>query len=314
MRPGSTHRPRLDTEVIGLKDRLSLGSLIVVACVAAALAGGCSRGPQPETRIPAAALRPTPQDTLPHMQFARFRQVYIREPGHGSCIWVGLREGSAEGAEPNCNVIMTWAAGICLAPVNWGPLGAPGAIRPAPDAIEPGTPSGRAIGDHALHFRTPDDPRLGVASLEVARGPATARVHATVHGGTEAAAVSVAEQLAQEFCERVDRALEYIGAQNHRLKLNGATVWCRQVPGGALVGDVKAFCDALDGEVVASTDGVTVVLHAEGHDVWLDVGLTTAEIGKATTTLSFPTLQWGDESHIADLSGLARLVGAGLRQ
>jgi hypothetical protein len=135
-----------------------------------------------------------------------------------------------------------------------------------------------------------------------------------VHGGTEAAAVSVAEQLAQEFCERVDRALEYIGAQNHRLKLNGATVWCRQMPGGALVGDVKAFCDALDGEVVASTDGVTVVLHAEGHDVWLDVGLTTAEIGKATTTLSFPTLQWGDESHIADLSGLARLVGAGLRQ
>ena len=156
--------------------------------------------------------------------------------------------------------------------------------------------------------------RFGVASLEVARGPATASIHATVHGGTEAAAVSIAEQLAQEFCERVDRALEYIGAQDHRLKLNGATVLCRQVPGGALVGDVKAFCEALDGEVVALTDGATVVLHAEGHDVWLQVGLSTAQIGKATAMLGFPTLQWGDDSHIADLSGLARLVGAKLGQ
>lgn len=293
-----------------MADRPAFGPLGIAVFVAAALAGGCSHSPQPEAQIPAAALRPAPQDTIPHMRFVRFLPASIDEPDHGSLMWVGLRRGSAPGAEPNCSVHMRWLPGVSLAPVSWGPWGGPGGSPCAQvDGTRPGTRSGRVIGDHALHFRPLGNPRFGNAMLQVARGPATAHINATVHGGSDAGAVRVVEQLALRFCERVDRALEYIGAQNHRQKLNGATVWCRRMPNGALVGELAALCDALDGEVVALKDGATVVVHAGGHDVWLDVGLTTAQIGKDTTKLSFPTLQWTNGTYIADLSGLAALLG-----
>lgn len=207
---------------------------------------------------------------------------------------------------------LSWRSGTTLRPRDWAAYKA--SVRSSCqlwNAVRDGTPSGARIGDHALHIVMPSlGTGTGFAHVDVCRGPAVASIRVILDGRPDAAAVRLAEQLAERFCRRVDRVLEYILAKTFTLKAGGEKLECRQVPSGALVGDLGALCDAIDAGIRVEQDGELLVLRLGKKEVRLQVGYETAEVGKAGAKLHFPTLKWSEDGYIADLSGIAVLLGA----
>ncbi len=256
-------------------------------------------------RLPVVALRPSSHDAARELRL-NLLQDWAGPDNDLTVMWgLAPREVGKRGPAPN--VYVTIEAGTTLADADWDLRVALWRISSRPLVASSSLPSGRRLADGVWvpRLRATTDSIIGVA-----RGPACARFVVSAPGRPDGSAARLAEQLAERFCWRVDRALEYILAKTFTLKAGGEKLECRQVPSGALVGDLGALCDAIDAGIRVEQDGEVVLLRLGKKEVRLQVGYETAQVGKAGAKLHFPTLKWSEDGYIADLSGIAILLGA----